>query len=187
MHRVTHWLLGTIASVDQGLAAVFGAAVGVIGSVVTGALTWAASRTQLRTQLREDHLRWKREVRRETYLGLLNAVRAARGVLASSLDELHVSHQDGQQSMAEAWRVLPSVESATAAVQLEGPAEMASLAVNLAEALFSVFKAAYPWREGRGLDDPDLIAAFRRACNGFESAEKVFVASAQRHLDIGAG
>ncbi|MFI8834972.1 hypothetical protein ACIGPN_28735 [Streptomyces afghaniensis] len=172
---------------DQGLAAVFGAAVGVIGSVVTGALTWAASRTQLRTQLREDHLRWKREVRRETYLGLLNAVRAARGVLASSLDELHVSHQDGQQSMAEVWRVLPSVESATAAVQLEGPAEMASPAVDLAEALFSVFKAAYPWREGRGLDDPDLIAAFRGACNGFESAEKVFVASAQRHLDIGAG
>ncbi|MFI6013317.1 hypothetical protein ACIBAG_31660 [Streptomyces sp. NPDC051243] len=172
---------------DPGLAAVFGAAVGVIGSALTGALTWAASRAQMRTQLQADHLRWKREVRRETYLGLLNSVRAARGALAASLDELNVSLEDGQRSTAEAWRVLAPVESAAAAVQLEGPTEMAAPATDLAKALFSVFKAAYPWREGSALDDPDLIAAYRRACSAFESVEKGFVASAQRCLDIGAG
>ncbi|MER5916321.1 hypothetical protein ABT124_39470 [Streptomyces sp. NPDC001982] len=172
---------------DQGLAAVFGAAVGVIGSALTGALTWAALRTQLRTQLQADHLRWTREVRRETYLGLLNSVRAARGALAASLDELRVSHQDGQRSMAEAWRLLPPVESAGAAVQLEGPAELAAPAANLTEALFAVFNAAYPWREGRSLDDPDLVAAYRGACSAFASVETRFLASAQRHLAIGAG
>ncbi|MFB6931340.1 hypothetical protein [Streptomyces chartreusis] len=129
---------------DPGLAAVFGAAMGVIGSALGGVpLTWAASRTQMRTQLQADHLRWKGELRRETYLGLLNSVRAARGALAASLDEMNVSHEDGQRSMAEAWRVLASVESAAAAVQLEGPAEMAAPANDLTEALFSVFKAAY--------------------------------------------
>ncbi|WP_426570372.1 hypothetical protein [Streptomyces canus] len=170
---------------DQGLAAVFGAAVGVIGSVMTGVLTRAATRAQLKTQLQADLLRWKREVRRETYLGLLNSVRAARGALAASLDDLHVSRQEGQQNMTEAWRLQASVESASAAVQLEGPAEIAAPAANLAEALFATFKSAYPWREGAALDEPDLIAAYRRACHALESAEKTFIASAQRQLDVG--
>ncbi|MFE2583906.1 hypothetical protein [Streptomyces sp. NPDC059378] len=171
---------------DQGLAAVFGAAVGVIGSAMTGVLTWAVTRTQLRTQLQADLQRWKWEVRRETYLGLLNAVRAARGALAAALDEFEISREDGQPHMAEAWRLQPSVEVARSAVLLEGPAEMAALATDLAEALFGLFGSAYSWRQGSSFDDPDLTTANRQARDRLVSAEKAFIAAAQRHLDIGS-
>ncbi|MGW4517488.1 hypothetical protein ACWEO4_37230 [Streptomyces sp. NPDC004393] len=170
---------------DQGLAAVFGATVGVIGSAMTGVLTWAATRAQLRTQLQADLHRWTRGVRRDTYLGLLNSVRAARGALAASLDALRVSSEDGQQSMTEAWRLLGSVESASVAVRLEGPDEIAAPATDLAEALFAVFKSAYPWREGGAIGEQELVAAYRAACRTLEAAENVFITTAQRHLDIG--
>ncbi|MFF3558531.1 hypothetical protein ACFYXS_00575 [Streptomyces sp. NPDC002574] len=170
---------------DQGLAAVFGAAVGVIGSAMTGALTWAITRTQLKTQLQADLQRWKREIRRETYLGLLNAVRAARGALAAALDEFELNRETGQPHMAEAWRLQPSVEVARTAVHLEGPAEMAALADDLAEALHSLFGCAYPWRQGSSFDDPDLTANNRRARARLFSAEQAFIAAAQRQLDAG--
>ncbi|MGW2696137.1 hypothetical protein ACWC3Y_30755 [Streptomyces sp. NPDC001296] len=171
---------------DQGLAAVFGAAVGVIGSAMTGALTWAVTRTQLQTQLQADLHRWRREVRRETYLGLLNSVRTARGALAASLDDMRIGREDGQQHMTEAWRLLPSVEVTRSAVLLEGPAEMAVLATDLAEALFALFRSAYSWRQGSALDEPDLVAVNRLARDTLVSAEEAFIASAQRHLDIGS-
>ncbi|MDX3077856.1 hypothetical protein [Streptomyces sp. MI02-7b] len=169
---------------DQGLAAVFGAAVGVIGSAMTGALTWAVTRTQLKTQLQADRQRWQLELRRETYLGLLTAVRTARGALATALDEMEISRADGQPHMAEAWRLLPSVEVARTAVHLEGPPEMAALATGLAEGLFALFRNAYAWRQGTDFDDPDLAAANRQARAGLVSAEKEFIAAAQQHLGI---
>lgn len=149
-----------------------GAGVGVLGSLLTGTFTWVALRSQQRTEL----LRQEQATRRETYVNLLNSVRTARGSLATALDGLAV----GEQGLGGAWGSLAAVDSATAAVQLEGPQEIAAKAADLAEALFAVFRAAYPWRVDAALDDPHRIAAYREAWSALDRAEQAFLSSARQ-------
>lgn len=61
------------AFMDQGVAAMLGAIVGVGGATVTAAATAWGLRWQSRAQARTAHLQWQRQARREAYLGFLHA------------------------------------------------------------------------------------------------------------------
>lgn len=52
---------------DQGLAAVLGAGVGVMGTLGTAVLTYAATRGQVRDQHRVGHAQWLRDTRQRAY------------------------------------------------------------------------------------------------------------------------
>ncbi|WP_413800104.1 hypothetical protein [Streptomyces iranensis] len=56
------------------MAAVLGAGVGVVGTLAVAALTMTATRWQVRTQAVDAHAQWRRQVRRDAYVALLNAL-----------------------------------------------------------------------------------------------------------------
>ncbi|MGC4975430.1 hypothetical protein ACLQ2D_21285 [Streptomyces sp. DT199] len=114
---------------DQGLAAVLGASVGVIGTLGTAVLTYAATRSQVRDQQRGAHLAWLRDTRMRTYTDLfttieqldtalevyearIKAVRRKQTISAADLDSItalkqaahaaysRVNHQGVQVSVA---------------------------------------------------------------------------------------
>ncbi|MFH8224748.1 hypothetical protein ACH4C2_37090 [Streptomyces sp. NPDC018057] len=58
---------------DQGLAAVLGAGVGMVGALATAALTYASTRYQARHQRMYEHAKTLREERRTAYLNFWNA------------------------------------------------------------------------------------------------------------------
>jgi len=69
-----------IPCVDQGLAALLGAFVGVVGATTTSMLTGWHTRQQSPDQARIDHARWRREVRRDAYTATLVPMTEAREV-----------------------------------------------------------------------------------------------------------
>ena len=58
-------------AVDQGVAAILGAGVGVVGTLGTAVLTYLAARQQNRDQGSIEHDRWLRDQRQAAYAGLL--------------------------------------------------------------------------------------------------------------------
>ncbi|MFJ6082737.1 hypothetical protein ACIQI8_15165 [Streptomyces sp. NPDC092369] len=59
---------------DQGQAAIWAAAIGVPGVLLSGVLSYRAGRRQVRDQGANEHLQWLRQQRQERYVGFLQAV-----------------------------------------------------------------------------------------------------------------
>lgn len=74
------------SAMDQGLAAVLGASVGVLGTMGTALLTYAATRGQVRDQGRVTHAHWLREARQRAYTEFVSAAVEA-AVAARALDK----------------------------------------------------------------------------------------------------
>lgn len=63
---------------DQGWAALLGAAIGVVGTTMASALTGWAGRRQVQAQQAGEHARWRQQGQRETYAHFLAAVEQVR-------------------------------------------------------------------------------------------------------------
>ncbi|MFD5481253.1 hypothetical protein [Streptomyces hawaiiensis] len=59
---------------DQGQAAIWAAAIGVPGVLLSGVLSYRAGRRQVRDQGANEHLQWLRQQRQERYVGFLQTV-----------------------------------------------------------------------------------------------------------------
>ena len=59
---------------DQGWAALLGAAIGVVGTTAASALTGRAGRRQVQAQQAGEYARWRRQGQRDTYAAFLTAV-----------------------------------------------------------------------------------------------------------------
>ena len=169
---------------DPGLAAVLGATVGVLGSLGTAVLTWSATRWRVRTETRTEHARWRHQVRRDAYIGLLTSARTATSALLTALETLHANReQEAQQELTRAWQLLGPLESTLATVRLEGPMAVVPAAADLAEAVFTLFNATAPCRQGKRLDDPQVWAAYKTARSKPNDATARFTEVAQRELN----
>ncbi|MGY0061476.1 hypothetical protein ACWY4P_33895 [Streptomyces sp. LZ34] len=56
---------------DQGIAALLGASIGVAGTVIASAITGWSTRQQVRAQARAEHAHWRRQTRRDAYSAFL--------------------------------------------------------------------------------------------------------------------
>ncbi len=79
---------------DAGVAAVLGAAVGVVGTLGTAMLTYAAARRQARDVGAVEHGHWLRERRHERYLAFLDGLDAWDRALDLIWEPLHEYRSD---------------------------------------------------------------------------------------------
>ncbi|MFJ6797664.1 hypothetical protein [Streptomyces sp. NPDC091268] len=125
---------------DQGLAAVLGAAVGVTGTLGTAVLTYLAARRQAVDQGKVDHEKALREERRLAYLSLMQAAEPADRALH------RVAHRDNLRGLSmetapdepalataidELGEAAHGVYRAHAQVDLVGPHRMSGLAIEV--------------------------------------------------------
>lgn len=111
---------------DQGLSAVLGAAVGVMGTAISGALGYIAARRQAPDQGRMEHARTLRSERRETYLEFMKWMQPAHdfGNVESS-DETREWLETMHRSLTEAQQRLHALQPR---MDLAGPREVSRCA-----------------------------------------------------------
>ncbi|MEU5108431.1 hypothetical protein AB0H07_40285 [Streptomyces sp. NPDC021354] len=119
---------GRLSGMDQGLAAVLGASVGVVGTTAVGALGWLSARTQVRAQARAERQQWRSQHRRETYSKFLVEAEAASKTMEEAYFRLMepptVALLDQVQSlMREYSEQSRNARSTLASVSIEGPPE----------------------------------------------------------------
>ncbi|MET7364488.1 hypothetical protein ABZS61_01430 [Streptomyces sp. NPDC005566] len=120
---------------DQGLAAVLGASVGVVGTLGAAALTYIATRKQAADQGVVDFKKSLRSERREAYLAFMQAVEDLHPVLVSLGWHGEVGPEDGSLSRTEQISTLRSLVRdlyrLQAQVDLVGPSEVERSAVEV--------------------------------------------------------
>ncbi|MGW2292710.1 hypothetical protein [Streptomyces phaeochromogenes] len=128
---------------DQGLAAVLGAAVGIVGTLGTGTLGYLAARRQASDQGCIDHAHQLRADRREAYLALLQALKPVHEIVNVVVEELRERGIEYEPNWEELGRVADlassaekSVAAAAQTVELYGPFE----ASNSAACISSTFE-----------------------------------------------
>ncbi|MER6623898.1 hypothetical protein [Streptomyces sp. NPDC000931] len=98
---------------DQGLAALLGATVGVAGTVLASAITGWSARQQVQAQARAEHAHWRRQVRRDAYSAFLAPASEAQHALKMAgrafmgeedVEEVdrRLQHAQGQLALAQA-------------------------------------------------------------------------------------
>lgn len=118
------------AGVDSGIAALWGAGIGVVGTL---AATWLSGWSAVRGQ----HGHWRREGRREAYSAFIAAVMAFREAadsLLSLMDDKH-TRDDVAQALEQLQARFPAVVAASPAVVVEGPENVATLARSMTRAI----------------------------------------------------
>ena len=170
---------------DQGVAAVIGAAVGAAGAAGAATLAWRLTRS--RTQLRIEEVRWRRQVRRDAYLEALTAARSVLADLLAALDLMALAPAPsratmGRRVLREVVEQLPALETATQRVGLEGPDDVAGAAHRMQERVTALVTLAYPRQGMDPAGDPRSMAAFRRCREDAESAVAEFTRRARDAL-----
>ncbi|MEV5432429.1 hypothetical protein [Streptomyces sp. NPDC052701] len=130
---------------DQGIAAVLGAAVGVLGTLGTAVATYGAASRQARDQAKATHAQRLRDERREAYLSFLEGVTHVEKAL-QMIEPLVVSGDPAginQLALSDAIGHLQAAETAYTLhyrkVQLAGPAKVAESALQVWEAVASFY------------------------------------------------
>jgi hypothetical protein len=109
---------------DQGLAALLGATVGVLGTVAASAISSGATRRQLEGQAKVEHSQWRRQLRRDAYSAFLAPANESRSVLKMAAraligDAPDVAEADRRLQIAQ--DQLVRVQAAWAGLAVEGP------------------------------------------------------------------
>ncbi|MFD9047215.1 hypothetical protein [Streptomyces zaomyceticus] len=115
---------------DSGVAALWGAGIGVAGTLAT---TWLGGWSALRGQ----HGHWRREGRREAYSAFIASVmafRAAADSLLSVMDDRH-TRDEAAQALEQVQACFPAVVAACPVVVIEGPEDVAPRARSVAKAV----------------------------------------------------
>lgn len=172
---------------DSGVAAVIGAAVGVVGTALAAGVAGLSAQRQVRA----EHRHWRRQLRRDAYsaftakaddlhrtLKEINAELALQGAdlnavrerLAATRDVLHGGLADAQ-----------------ATVEIEGPEKLARMAEELTRSLSACVAAIGAAALGRGASDPSVTdpqGARRRFLDHASSKRAQFVDHARRTIDV---
>ncbi|GEB51845.1 hypothetical protein [Streptomyces cacaoi] len=166
---------------DQGLAAVLGAGVGVLGTLGTAAVTYAAARRQTLDQGKVDDTKAIRGERRDAYLAFIEAAEPVDFVLHSLAHSDEVPGScERPPNTAVLNEMVEDIDSAVhalykaqARIDLVGPSSVVSEAVNVwgaARDLRSFLQAVL-----RGDVAPDVYAqALETAVDAVEKARDDF-------------
>lgn len=134
---------------DQGIAALLGATVGVLGSVSTSAISGWSSRRQILAQARVDHAQWRRQARRDAYSAFLapahETLNALKGVARALVGNSDGAAADPQLQVAH--DRLGEVQAAWAALAVEGPESVEQAANGVKTALHSMHTTLLAWRD----------------------------------------
>ncbi|MDT0397399.1 MULTISPECIES: hypothetical protein [Streptomyces] len=173
---------------DQGLAALLGATVGVAGTVLASAITGWSSRQQVQAQARAEHAHWRRQVRRDAYGAFLapatecqHALKTAGRAFVGERDTEEVDrrlrHAQGQLVLAQA---------AWANLAVEGPATVEQAARSVYTALKSTQNTLLAFRDSPpNATDGNVLFVERHAVEVARLSERVgeFTAAARSALD----
>lgn len=150
---VTHGLIESVVDreidrqyvgVDQGLAAVLGASVGVIGTLGTACLTYLATRQQGRV----EHGHWLREQRQRAYEEFLITYDRFAGAATALEDALLEGRAEGLQDLTAALKEsLDTFATARSRVAVTGPAAASKSAGKIATLLREVVSALKAWQD----------------------------------------
>ncbi|MGW3119203.1 hypothetical protein ACWDBW_19010 [Streptomyces sp. NPDC001107] len=173
---------------DQGIAALLGATVGVLGTVAAAAISGWSSRQQLRAQAGIDHAQWRRQARRDAYSAFLapahEAGNALKQAARSLIGEVDVSEAD--RRLQTAHDNLTAVHAAWAALAVEGPEAVEQLAHCVKTALHSMQTTLLAWRDSaEGAFDRNVKFVERHAVEVTRVSERIsaFTAAARAALD----
>ncbi|MBT2404579.1 MULTISPECIES: hypothetical protein [unclassified Streptomyces] len=145
---------------DQGIAAVLGAAVGFAGGLITAALTVWTTRWQVKRQAADAHWQWRRQQRREAYAGLLLAEEGARNALFT-LDVQLASGVPSGDLVAPLNAVPPALrelDQAVARVTLEGPTPVRRAAIAVGQTYTEYHQALLVWARAQATHTADSAA-----------------------------
>ncbi|MFF0390517.1 hypothetical protein ACFYS8_17770 [Kitasatospora sp. NPDC004615] len=180
---------GTYTGMDAGVAAVVGAAVGMLGGSTAG---WMALVGQARQQERQqlfDRQRRMEEARREAYSSCISAskqVSARWWRVAAALRAGTSTAQQWKAEAAEAHAAWAPFSAAVATVTVVGPAPVAQAAEELRRSMLALDRAAVAWHEaaqatGRG-DLPDFDERYMEAVAAKRQPGKAFQQAARTAL-----
>ncbi|MEU0390273.1 hypothetical protein [Streptomyces chartreusis] len=173
---------------DQGLAALLGATVGVVGTVVASTISSASTRRQLEGQARVEHSQWRRQLRRDAYSAFLapaNESRSALKMAARALvgDAPDVAEADRRLQIAQDQLVL--VRAAWASLAVEGPESVERAAHSVHLGLHSMHTTLLAWRDSSGAPDRNVNFVERHAVEVTTVSERLgsFTSVARGALD----
>ncbi|MFF2653929.1 hypothetical protein [Streptomyces sp. NPDC058045] len=132
---------------DQGIAAVLGAAVGVLGTLGTAVATYGAASKQARDQARATHVQRLRDERREAYLSFLEGVAHVEKALRM-IEPMIVGDDPAGISQAALNDAIDHLQAAETAytfhyrkVQLAGPVKVVESALQVWQAVALFYTA----------------------------------------------
>ncbi|MFJ9147079.1 hypothetical protein ACIRP7_03200 [Streptomyces sp. NPDC102270] len=173
---------------DQGLAALLGATVGVIGTVAASAMSSGATRRQLEGQAKVEHAQWRRHLRRDAYSAFLapaNESRSALKMAGRALigDASDVAEADRRLQIAQDQLVL--VQAAWASLAVEGPDSVEQAAHSVHVGLHSMHTTLLAWRDSLGAPDLNVNFVERHAVEVTMVSERLgsFTSAARAALD----
>ncbi|MFJ3197688.1 hypothetical protein ACIPJQ_34285 [Streptomyces griseoviridis] len=173
---------------DQGLAALLGATVGVLGTVAASAISSGAARRQLEGQAKVEHAHWRRQLRRDAYSAFLAPANETRTALKSAGraligDASDVTEADHRLRIARDQLVL--VQAAWAGLAIEGPDAVERAAHSVHVSLHSMHTTLLAWRDSLGAADRNVGLVERHAVEVTLVSERLggFTAAARAALD----
>ncbi|MFJ2198992.1 hypothetical protein [Streptomyces violaceusniger] len=172
---------------DQGIAAVLGAGVGVLGTLGTAALTHMAARRQTLDNGKVQHWQKMRDERKETYLSFLSAVEdfqaEVSGFHASLLPpEAESNTPPISGSRKAAGDCLTKLYGQCNRVGLAGPTPMADQARAVRTTATSAFATLENLRRDGGEWSYDAIRDYNQKSSALLEQQRKFVTEAARVL-----
>ncbi len=176
------------AYVDQGLAVLLEASVGVAGTVAASAISGLSARLHVATQARVDYAQWRRQARHDAYSAFLAPASEARNALKLA-GRAFIGARDTQEvdrRLQGAHAHLQLVRSAWASLAIEGPEPVEQAANGVRTALQSMHTTLLAWQDAP-LNAPDGNVSFveRHAVEVTTLSERLgaFTSAARAALD----
>ncbi|MER5218751.1 hypothetical protein ABT063_52010 [Streptomyces sp. NPDC002838] len=173
---------------DQGIAALLGATVGVLGTVSASAISGWSSRQQIGAQARVDHAHWRRQARRDAYSAFLAPANETRNSLKQAARALigDVDTEGADHHLHDAHDKLGEVQATWAALAVEGPESVEQAANGVKTALHSMHTTLLAWRDSaEGAPDHNVKFVERHAVEVTRVSERIgaFATTARAALD----
>ncbi|WP_159043258.1 hypothetical protein [Streptomyces sp. NBRC 110028] len=136
---------------DQGLAALLGAFVGVVGTTASAVVAGRYLRQQARDQAHIDHARWRREIRQEAYAATLVPITEAREVARQASRALVQAQAEADVAslLGQLDKLIRTIQASCARLHLEGPHEVAASGEAVLTALRVVDNNLVTWKQSR--------------------------------------
>ncbi|MFJ8166734.1 hypothetical protein ACIRBY_38250 [Streptomyces sp. NPDC096136] len=167
------------------MAAVMGAAVGVVGTTLAAAVAGISAQRQVRA----EHRHWRRQLRRDAYSAFTARADELRKVLKEINSGLITPGADLgtiRETLGVARGLLHgSLADAQATVEIEGPEKLARMAEELSRSLSACVAAVSAATLGRGSTSPITEPqSVRRFLDHASSKRAQFVDHARRTIDV---
>jgi gas vesicle protein len=175
---------------DAGDAAVIGAAIGAMGGLGGGLVTFPSQGRQLRVQAQLDRTRWRDELRRDAYnarIASSKQLSAAWWKVSDQLLDERATNDDWQASFVVAHGAWHQFSAAVSAVVVAGPRSVVEAADSLGRSLYERDMAGLSWfraaeREGVGRI-AECETRFKTVASAKRGPERAFQQAARKAPD----